>query len=213
VPATGSATIYVRLKEYATSIYTNRYATLAATVTTLAPAQVLHIASPATDGMVLNYSSNMTYLLQACFSTGLASATNNFNLLINGVLQPQPSYILRPANSTVACGSMKTLLYNWYNPPPGTNVIQVIYTNAIPPISDTRQVAFAPPLQISSLGGNNQLVLWTSAPGLNYQVLASTNLTEPFQPISGVIPAQGSTTSFYDPNPAPQKFYEIEMVQ
>jgi len=49
--------------------------------------------------------------------------------------------------------------------------------------------------------------------GVDYQVFATTNLTQPFQPIGTPIPGQGSTTSFYDPNPAPQKFYEIQMVQ
>jgi hypothetical protein len=96
----------------------------------------------------------------------------------------------------------------------GTNVVQVIYTNWIPPISDVRTITVAPPLLISGLGGvNNQLVLWGSISGVNYEVLATTNLAQPFQPISGLIPSQGSTTSFYDSNPAPQKFYQVLMVQ
>jgi hypothetical protein len=37
-------------------------------------------------------------------------------------------------------------------------------------------------------------------------------LSQPFQPASTPIPSQGTTTSFYDTNPAPQKFFEIEMV-
>jgi hypothetical protein len=40
-------------------------------------------------------------------------------------------------------------------------------------------------------------------------VLATTNLAQPFQPISGDIASQGFTTSFLDTNTAPQKFYEI----
>ena len=213
VPASGTATISVRLRDYATSIYTNELTTLTRTVNTLAPMQVVDIVNPATDGTVLNYSSNLTYLVRACFSSSLAPATNNFNVLINGVLQPQANYILAPLGRLIPCPDMQGLLYNWNNPPIGTNVIQVIYTNAIPPISDTRSVIVAPPLVISGLGGNNQLVLWDSTPGVNYEVLATTNLTQPFQPISGIIPSQGTTTSFYDANPAPQKFYEIEMVQ
>jgi hypothetical protein len=210
VPGSGTATIYVRLKEYATSIYTNRYTMLTSTVNTLAPTQVVQISSPATNGTVLAYTNNTTYRVQACFSSSLTASATNFNVLINGVLQPQASYILLPSGP---CPGMKALDYNWNNPPLGTNIIQVIYTNAIVPISDTRSVIVAPPLVISGLGGNNQLVLWNSAPGVNYEVLATTNLTQPFQPISGIIPSQGTTTSFYDANPAPQKFYEIEMVQ
>ena len=54
--------------------------------------------------------------------------------------------------------------------------------------------------------------MWNSAPGLNYQVLATTNLAQPFQPVGTILPSQGATTSYYDPNPAPQKYYEIELV-
>jgi hypothetical protein len=210
VPNSGPATINVRLNEPATAVYANRYTLLTSTVTTLAPVQVVEISSPATNGTVLPYATNSTYLIQACFSTTLATSTNNFNVLINGVLQPEASYILRPNGP---CTGMKALYYNWNNPPAGSNVIQVIYTNNVVPIGDTRGVIVAPPLQISGLSGNHQLVLWNSAPGLDYEVYATTNLARPFQPVSGVIPSQGATTSFYDPNPAPQKFYEIEMLQ
>jgi len=77
-------------------------------------------------------------------------------------------------------------------------------------LSDMRTAVLPLPLRISGLTNNNQLVIWDSAPGLNYQVLATTNLTQPFQPVSGIVPSQGMTTSFYDANPAAQKFYEIE---
>ena len=40
--------------------------------------------------------------------------------------------------------------------------------------------------------------MWDSAPGVNYQVLATTNLTQPFQPISGTIPGTGTSTFYYD---------------
>ncbi|HZI30846.1 MAG TPA: hypothetical protein VFF11_00820, partial [Candidatus Binatia bacterium] len=149
------------------------------------------------------------YLISACFSTSLATLTTNFNLLINGQLQPQSAYILRPNG---VCANMKAFYYYWNSPPMGTNVIQLIYTNALTPISDTRLVTVAPPLKISGLANNNQLVVWDSAPGLNYQVLATTNLAEPFQSISGIIPGAGSSTYFYDPNPAEQKFYQIHVV-
>lgn len=212
VPNSGTATINVRLKEYATSVYTNRVTLLSTTVNTLAPLQVVEISSPATNGAILPYSTNSTYLISACYSSSLAPNATNFNVLINGVLQPQASYILRASGP---CSGMKVLYYNWNNPPVGTNVIEVIYTNAIVPISDTRSVTVAPPLAISALGGsNNQLIFWNSAPGVNYEVFATTNLAEPFEPVSGIVPSQGTTTSYYDSNPAAQqKFYQIEMVQ
>ncbi len=214
IPSSGTAAINVRLKEYATTVYTNRFTMLTTTVNTLAPVSIVQISSPATNGTVLTYSTNTTYVVQACFSTALISATNSFNILINGVLQPQTSYIVRAPGSLGpnVCPGLKSLTYNWSNPSLGTNLIQVIYTNAIVPISDTRSVIVAPPLRISGLDNNNQLVVWDSAPGVNYQVLATTNLLVPFQPVSGLVPGSGSSTVFYDPNPAAQKFYEIQMV-
>lgn len=209
IPGSGTAAIAVRLNEFATSVYTNRYTLLTSAVTTLAPTQYVAIASPPTNGVVLPYSTNTTYLLSACYSSTLATAATNFNLLINGVLQPSSAYILRPNG---LCTGMKAFYYNWSNPPLGTNVVQLIYTNNIPALIDTRSLVVAPPLRISGLSSNNQLVVWASAPGVNYQVLATTNLARPFQPISTVIPATGPSAYYYDPNPAPQKFYEIEML-
>jgi hypothetical protein len=211
VPTSGTATITVRLKEFATSIYTNRLTTLSTTVSTLAPVQVVAIASPATNGTVLPYQTNSTYLISACYSSSLASLTNNFNIFINGVLQPASGYILRASG---VCAGMRVIYYDWNNPPVGTNLIEVVYTNAPTPIGDTRSVIVAPPLNLSRLGGSNhQLVLWDSVPGVNYTVWATTNLLVPFQNISGTVPSQGGTTSFYDANPAaPRKFYEVEMV-
>lgn len=215
IPASGSATISVRLKTYATGVYSNQFTTLTRTVNTLAPAQVVQISSPVAGTVVTLNNTNLVYLVQACFTASLTPAVSNFNVLINGVLQPQSSYVLRPVGSVTGCTGMRTLLYNWTITSAnfGTNLIQVLYTNTTPVLSDSQVLTVAPPLQISGLGNNNQLVMWNSAPGVNYQVLATTNLSQPFVPVSDIIPSQGSTTSFYDPNPAPQKFYEIEMLQ
>jgi hypothetical protein len=213
IPASGTATIYVKLNDYAASVLTNRFTMLSTTVNTLAPVEEVEISSPATNGTVLLYNNtNTTYLLQACYSTNLASVTTNFNVLINGVLQPVASYLLRPEGAVAGCPGFKSLLYNWSNPAIGTNLIQVIYTNAVPPLSDTRSVIVAPPLQISELSNNHQTVIWNGVPGVDYQVLATTNLLQPFQVISSLIAGSGAATSFSDPNPAPQKYYEIEMV-
>lgn len=213
IPSSGTATISVRLKEFATAVYSNRLTTLTTTVSTLAPVQTVSIASPATNGTVLTYSTNMIYLVQACFSSSLTANRTNFNILINGVLQPPTSYFFQPLGGNNAyCPGYRSIQYNWINPSLGTNVIQVSYTNAITPISDTRSLVVAPPLLISGLANNNQQVVWDSVAGLNYLVLATTNLLAPFAPISDPIPGTGSSTFFYDPNPAPQKFYQIQMV-
>ena len=221
IPSSGTATFTVRLKEFATSVYTNRYTTLTRTVNVAAPAQVVQITSPSTDGAVLTNALNATYLVQACFTSTLGTSSNYFQILINGVLQPQGAYFIR---STTNCAvNMRTLFYNWSNPSLGTNIIQVIYTNTSSPnvsgqpISDTRTIFVAPPLKISGLSGagqGNNLIIWDSAPGAVYNVLATTNLTQPFQNISGPVLGVGASTTFYDTaTNSPQKFYEVQMIQ
>jgi alpha-amylase len=185
---------------------------------TAAASPSVHLSSPATDGLVIPMGSNTTYLILVCFTPSLdTNDPSLFNLNINGVLQPQSSYIFRPPGTVVACNQMRALLYNWSGASTGTNIIQVVYSNSSAGLvlSDTRTVIVPPPLVISGLAGNNQSVVWSSTPGVNYTVLATTNLSQPFAPISGVIPANGLSTSYLDISnspPAPQKFYEIEVV-
>lgn len=214
IPTSGSATITVRLKEFSTSVYSNRFTTLTRTVNTLAPLQYIEFSRPSTNGTVLNYATNQTFVLQACFSPSLALAATNFNLLINGVLQPSASYIVRGVGvlGTNVCPGLRSFTFNWNNPPIGSNLVQLIYTNLLVPVSDTRVITVAPPLRITGLENNNQQVVWDSAPGLAYRVLATTNLLEPFQDISGVISGSGTTMFFYDPNPAVQKFYQVQQL-
>lgn len=225
VPGSGTATINVQLNEYGTILYTNHYTMLSTTVNTAAPEQVVQISSPAIDGTVITMTTNTTYLFRACYTPSLDTNTQSlFNLTINGVLQPQSSYLLRPVgfnppNTAPACSGMNSLFYMWTLNSPGTiigsNLVQIVYnnTNTGVTLSDTRSVVIASPVVLTGLGSNNELVLWSSAPGVNYQVLATTNLTQPFEPIGTIVPSQGTTTSFYDPNPSTQKFYEIETVQ
>jgi glycosidase len=183
---------------------------------TAAAPPTVYISSPATDGLVIPMGSNTTYLIQACFTPTLD--TNDpglFNLSINGVLQPQSSYIFRPPGAVAGCSGMRSLLYNWSGALPGSNMIQVVYRNNGVVLSDSRTVIVPPPLAISGLASNNQSVVWSSTPGVNYKVLATTNLSQPFTSISGVIPASGLSTSYLDISnspPVPQKFYEIEVV-
>lgn len=212
VPTSGQATIYVRLKTRASAIYSDRMTTLTRSVNTMAPTQTIQISSPATNGAVIPFNgSNLVYLVQACFSPTLVPGTTNFNIFINGALQPQSSYFLRPVGTVAGCSGMRALLYEWSITNAGAYLIQVSYTNG-PVLTDTCNVLVTPPLIISSLANNNQYVVWGSAAGVDYQVFATTNLLQPFQPISGVIPGQGSTTSFYDTDSEPQKYYQIEQL-
>jgi hypothetical protein len=189
---------------------------------TAASPPTIYISSPAADGSVVSLSSNTTYLVQTCFTPTLdTNDPSLFTLTINGVAQPSSSFIFRSVGSVSGCPGNRSLLYNWTASSPGTttgtNVISVTYSNGGTGVtlSDKRTVVIPPPLRISGLGNNNQLVIWDSAPGVNYQVLATTNLAQPFAPISSVIQASGLSTSFLDVSnspPTPQKFYEIEVV-
>ncbi|HEY3762892.1 MAG TPA: alpha-amylase family glycosyl hydrolase [Verrucomicrobiae bacterium] len=215
VPASGTATITLRLKEATSGLFTNRYTTLTRTVNTVAPTQIVDISNPSIDGTIITMSQGSSFPIQACFTSTLD--TNNINLFsiyINGVFQARKDSHGVPLYSIggTACGTgMHMLSYNWSNASIGTNIIQVIFTNGIT-LGDTRTAIIAPPLTISGFGDDNQLLLWNSAPGVNYEVLATTNLAEPFEPVSGIIPSQGSTTEFLDNNPTTQKFYEIEVM-
>jgi hypothetical protein len=169
-----------------------------------------------TNGTVIPMGNNTTYLIQVCFTPTLDTNTASlFQLTINGVLQPQSAYIFRPPGSVAGCTGFRSLLYNWSGATPGTNVIEVVYANQDTILDDTRTIIVPPPPAISGLGANNQQVIWSSTPGVNYVVLATTNLSQPFTPISAMITARGPSTSFSDISnspPVPQKFYEIEEV-
>ena len=143
VASSGTATISVYLKDTASSVYTNRYTTLTRTVNTQGPATVLNIVNPPTDGQVLTLGSNDVFTISSCFTSILT--TNNYNLFsiyINGVFQPR-----QDANSNVlynirpyGCGTgMRQIYYNWTGFAPGTNVIQVVFTNGVT-LSATRTV-------------------------------------------------------------------------
>jgi len=184
-----------------------------------APGQVVEISNPATDGSIITLNSNSSYFVQTCFTPALdTNYPSLFTVTVNGVAQPASRFLFGGFGAA-GCPGLDSFYFHWTITSPGTttgtNVLQVVYsnTNTGVTLSDTRTVIVPSPLVISGLGSDNQLVLWDSTPGVNYQVLATTNLSQPFEPISGIIPSQGTTTSFYDANLAPQKFYVIELLQ
>jgi alpha-D-xyloside xylohydrolase len=68
-------------------------------------------------------------------------------------------------------------------------------------------------LRIISLDGGARMIVWNSAPGKNYRVLATANLATGFVPVSGTVPSAGTTTSFTDPGPVTtNKFYRVQLL-
>jgi hypothetical protein len=51
-------------------------------------------------------------------------------------------------------------------------------------------------LKILPLPGGAQRISWTSVPGRNYQVFATTNVASPFAVLSGTITALNPTTTY-----------------
>lgn len=222
VPTNSPITITVHLKELTSSLYPNRYTTLTTTVSGAAASRYIEISNPSQDGQIVTLSNNAPFTIQACFTTNLLSnpSQNNpnfFSIYVNGAFQPRASNNNFYTIGGSGCSAgMRLISYNLFNPAIGTNLIQVVFSNApANVVSDTKSVVITPPLQITSLTGNDSLLIWASAPGVNYEVLATTNLTQPFEPISGVVPSQGTST-FYDDTanspPVKQKFYEVEVL-
>ncbi len=71
-----------------------------------------------------------------------------------------------------------------------------------------------PQASVTILPGGDRFIIWNSEPGRFYQILATTDLTEPFTPLSGIIPSGGITTSYVDSSaPGQRRFYEIVELQ
>lgn len=217
VPSSNTVTITVHLKELTSTIYTNRFTTLAVTANAAAATRVVSISNPSVDGQIVTLANGAPFTIQTCFSTNLGNNPGFFYIYVNGAFQSRTAngdfYTI---GGTGCSPGMRLLSYNWNNPVIGSNQIQVVYSNTpAVVVSDTKSVIIAPPLQITTINPADQLIVWASAPGVNYEVLATTNLTQPFENISGIIPGQGSSTFFNDIDnnpPASQKFYQIQVV-
>jgi hypothetical protein len=223
VPTNGPITITVRLKELTSTIYPNRYTTLTTSASAAAATRFMDISNPSQNGQIVTLPGGSAFTIQACFTTNLLAGINNsqapnfFSIYINGVFQPRAlNGNFYTIGGTGCSTGMRLLSYNWNNPVPGSNSIQVVFSNTTATVvSDTKTVIIGQPLQITSVSPADQLIVWASTSGLNYEVLATTNLAQPFEPVSGIIPSQGTSTFFDDTAndpPVAQKFYEIQVI-
>lgn len=122
---------------------------------------------------------------------------------------------------SVLAGTTLTVLTNWSGTLAGASGSPIQMFAAFNVDTGTYQNAYFNMLQIFAAGpvvtiaGKNATITWSSTPGNNYMVLATTNLSAPFKPVSGIITATGLSTSYVDVSnspPALQKFYRIEVV-
>ena len=68
--------------------------------------------------------------------------------------------------------------------------------------------------EVSRPSANSFQVKWSSVPGIQYEVLASADLSQAFTTVSGPtpIPAAGTTTSYTDSSAGSRKFYKVRVV-
>ena len=120
---------------------------------------------------------------------------------------------------SVLSGTTSTVLGTWSGTLAGTAGSPVQMFAAFNVDTGSFVNAFFNSLEISAPGpvltiaGINRLITWNSTPGDNYEVLATTNLSRPFAPFSGMINATNTLTSYLDGSPlSAQKFYITELV-
>jgi glycosidase len=58
---------------------------------------------------------------------------------------------------------------------------------------------------------NAAVLSWSSVSGMTYQVLSSSNLAQPFAPLSGMISASGSSTSFTNASTNAVEYYRLQL--
>jgi len=242
VPNSGTANITARVKEATTAVYSNRVTTVVRTVNTAAPARILYISQPAANGTINLATTNSTVNVFVCNTTvnPETAQLTNYTLKVNGVTVNSTNFIF---GTSPTCGpGYNSLFYRWGNIPAGTNVLEATFNGTVV-LNDTRTVnaVYPPPptldtdgdgmtdaaeaiagtnpndpasaLRITGLEDGSQLVVWDSVPGINYQVLATTNFALPLEPVSPTIQASGSTTFYYDTTPAAdQKYYRIQVM-
>jgi hypothetical protein len=130
VPASGSATVTVRVKEITSSIATNSFRTLTRTVNCAAPPQTLTILTPSINGQTVYTTTSNTYEIVACFTDTLTADVNLFTVTMDGADQPRTNAAgdaLYRIQGT-SCGSgQRDFRYTWSDMSAGQHFLEVIY--------------------------------------------------------------------------------------
>ena len=271
VPASGSATLTVRVREMTSTTASNRITTLVRTVNCAAPAQTLQVAFPSSNGQVISLPQDGAYSIVTRFTDTLTPAISNFTITIDGANQDrtnasgQATYVIQ--DQTAGDGKNE-LRYDWRGMAAGQHLIEVDYVGdgvalqasrivrvTLTGVSDTdgdglpdfweNQNGLSPTnatglngamgdpdgdgfanldeylagtdpqngtslLKITDIGSTGRAISWSSIPGRNYQVYATTNVNASFQAVSGTMTAFGSPTIFTNTRPVvTREFYRV----
>jgi len=130
VPASGNATITVRLKELSTDAFPNHFRTLTRTVVCAAPAQTLQIAFPSFDGQVINLPQDGAYSVVTRFTDTLTADVNLFSILIDGDFQERTNGngATYAFNDQTPGDGKNELRFDWRGMNAGQHLIEVHYT-------------------------------------------------------------------------------------
>jgi hypothetical protein len=68
-------------------------------------------------------------------------------------------------------------------------------------------------MSITRQPNGDNVIVWTSAPGKNYQVYATTDLAGAYAPVGSTLPSVGATTSYTDPGVTDvTKYYKVKAI-
>ena len=130
VPASGSATITVRVREASSITVSNRVTTLIRTVSCAAPAQTLQVAYPSVNGQVVTLPQDGFFTIVTRFSDTLTPAITNFTITIDGAMQSRTNasgvatYYVQ--DQTPGDGKNE-LRYDWRGMAAGQHLIEIDY--------------------------------------------------------------------------------------
>ena len=130
VPASGSATLTVRVREMTSANASNRITTLVRTVSCAAPAQTLQVAFPSSNGQVISLPQDGAYSIVTRFTDTLTPTVSNFTITIDGAVQDRTNasgaaaYVIQ--DQTAGDGKNE-LRYDWRGMAAGQHLIEVDY--------------------------------------------------------------------------------------